>query len=90
MDENSKLVCKLNLTYSERHLDLRARFPGKFWASFREFNTDFDIEFERVDHGHLAAASGDVYVIDLKTGEPVVYELKEVEVLFSCFVQLLL
>lgn len=76
----------MNLTYSERHLDLRARFPSKFSASFREFDTDFEIEFERVDRGHVAASgrgkNDDVYVIDLKTGEPVVYELKEVEVFF--------
>lgn len=50
-------------------------------VEFREFDTNFNIEFDRVDKNTTAAAKNDdIYVIDPKTGNPVKYELKNTEV----------
>lgn len=79
-DDSSKLIGKLNLTYPGKNLDLRVNFPSKFWASFREFDTNFVIEFERVDRGRreeeaTGVKDDDIYLIDPKTGEPFLYEV---------------
>ena len=83
-DETSRLIKQFKIKYPEENFDLQDEFPNHFVVTFNEFGHDFDVKYEKKHSARdLSESTGDIYVIDSNSGQPVKYELDNVEVNYS-------
>ena len=84
MDETSRLIKSLKLSYSDKNIDLEEEFPNHFTATFNEFGHDLEIKYERKQlDSDQSTSYGNIYVIDENSGKPVKYDLRNTEVNIS-------
>lgn len=72
--ENSSLIDNFKIIINEK--ESSNKFPNEFSIEFNEFNKSFSIKFVKITkstHSHPIASS-DIYVIDEKSGQPVLYK----------------
>lgn len=85
-DEASRLIKQFKIVYPEENVDLQDEFPNHFVVNFKEFGHDFNVKFEKKHSARdLSEGTGDIYVIDSNSGQPVKYNLDNVEVYNSSF-----
>ena len=76
-NENASLIENLRIVISDS--ETKNKFPSEFSIEFDEFNTHFNIKFIKQSKHDLSypIGSSDIYVIDEKTGQPVLYQDNE-------------
>ena len=87
-NENSSIIRRLKINYDDKNgaFDLENNFPEDFSIEFNKFDNYFNIRFNkqnRLDNSY-PVKSADIYVIDQKNGQPVLYQTfdDEVKVIF--------
>ena len=66
--------------------ETKNKFPSEFSIEFDEFNTRFNIKFIKLSKSDQSypIASNNIYIIDEKTGQPVLYQDNLNEVYLNC------
>jgi hypothetical protein len=76
-NDNSSLINDFKLIINEN--GTKNKFPSEFLIEFEEFNTRFSIKFikQSKNDASYSVGSSDIYVIDEKMGQPVLYKDNE-------------
>lgn len=72
-NENFGLIKNLKINYDKKNFLI---FPNEFSIGFNEFQKNFSIVFKKLDKNHLSypIKSSNIYVIDDRTGQPVIFD----------------
>ena len=87
------MIKQFKIAYPEENVDLKDEFPNHFVVTFNEFGHDFDVKYEKKHSARdLSEGTGDIFVIDSNSGQPVKYNLDNVEVdnSFICNIHLII
>ena len=73
LNENYGLIKNLKINYDNKNVLI---FPNEFSIDFNEFQKNFSIVFKKLDKNHLSypIKSSNIYIIDDRTGQPVIFD----------------